>query len=82
MSSRKNMWLWSWFLNKCLLVYQFLLIKYKGLRFDYDAIYAIKQKRNRQTLYNILKQNKNTKFLIDQCKKAQLDTIENIENFK
>jgi hypothetical protein len=76
------MWLWTWFLNKCLLVYQYLLIKYKGNRFDNDAKYAIEQKLNRQTLFKILKQNKNTKFLIDQYKKTKLDPEENVENFK
>ncbi|CAF4252724.1 unnamed protein product, partial [Rotaria sordida] len=76
------MWLWSWFLNKCILLFQYLLIQYKGLRFNYDAKYAIKQQTNRRTLFNILKQNKNTKLLIEQQKKMNLDNVETVENFK
>lgn len=73
------MWLWSWFLNKLLLLYQYLLIQYKGFRFNYDAKHSTKQKLNRHTLFNILEKNKSTKFLIDQRKKSN---INNDENFK
>ena len=38
------------------------------------------QKINRQTLFNILKQNKYTKFLIDQRQKSNLNKDENIES--
>ncbi|CAF1257254.1 unnamed protein product [Rotaria sordida] len=72
--------LWSWFLNKCLLIYQYLLIQYKGICFNYDGKYSIKNKTNRQTLFNILKQNKNTKFLIDQRQKVNFNKDENIKN--
>lgn len=76
------MWLWSWVWNKCLLLYQYLLIQYKGYQFNNDAKYSIKQETNRKTLFNILKQNKNTKFLIDQRKKTKFDKNENIESIE
>ncbi|CAF4431417.1 unnamed protein product, partial [Adineta steineri] len=63
------MWLWAWFLNTCLSIYRYFLIKYKGHKFDHEAKISMQQKTNRQTLFNILKQNQNTKFLIDQRKK-------------
>jgi hypothetical protein len=75
-------WLWSWFLNKFLLIYQYFLIKYKGNQFDLDAKHATTDKINRQTLFNILKQNQNTKFLIDQCKKSNINPHESVENFR
>ncbi len=61
-------------------MFQYFLIKYKGYRFNQDAKNAAEQKINRQTLFNILKQNKNTKFLIDQYKKSNLNKDENIES--
>ncbi|CAF1186033.1 unnamed protein product [Rotaria sordida] len=76
------MWLWTWFLNRCILLFQYLLIQYKGFRFNYDAKHAIEQKTNRKTLFNILKQNQNTKLLIEQRRKMNLDTIDTVENFK
>ncbi|CAF4667089.1 unnamed protein product [Rotaria sp. Silwood1] len=79
------MWLWSWFLDKCLLIFQYLLIQYKGIRFNYDGKYAIKHQTNRKTLFNILKKNKNTKFLIDQRQKVNFNKdqdIKSIEDFK
>ncbi|CAF1200271.1 unnamed protein product [Rotaria sordida] len=42
------MWLWTWFLNRCILLFQYLLIQYKGFRFNYDAKHAIEQKTNQQ----------------------------------
>ncbi|CAF3579490.1 unnamed protein product [Adineta steineri] len=74
------MWLWTWFLNTCLSIYRYFLIKYKGHKFDHEAKISIEQKTNRQTLFNILKQNQNTKFLIDQRKKCQIDQNENIDS--
>ncbi len=74
--------LWSWFLNKCVLIFNYFLIKYKGYRFNQDAKNCTEQKINRQTLFNILKQNKNTKFLIDQYKKSNLNKDENIESLE
>ncbi|CAF2677573.1 unnamed protein product [Rotaria sp. Silwood2] len=78
------MW-WSWFLNKCLLIFQYLLIQYKGIHFNYDGKYSIKYKTNHKTLFNILKQNKNTKFLLYQRQKVNFNKDENIksaEDFK
>lgn len=76
------MGIWSWFINKLSLICQCLLIKYKGYRFDNDAKNAIKDKTNRQTLFKILKQNQNTKFLIDQQKKSNINIEYTIENFQ
>ena len=79
------MWLWTWLLNTCLSLYRYFYIKYKGSKFDHDAKIACEQKTNRETLFKILKQNKNTKFLVDQRKKSKLDKneiIQDVETFK
>ena len=76
------MWLWTWIWQKLAFISQYLLIQYKGLRFEYDARCAIKQKRNLQTLFNILKQNRNTEILVEQRKKMGLHDDQNLDSFK